>query len=40
MLEEVEDGGNKLKTLMVEIKGLSLAVGKNFAISWNMGLKG
>uniref|UniRef100_A0A2N9GDX2 Uncharacterized protein n=1 Tax=Fagus sylvatica TaxID=28930 RepID=A0A2N9GDX2_FAGSY len=40
VLEEVEDGGNKVKTLMVEIKGLSLAVGKNFAISWNMGLKG
>ncbi|GMY18350.1 alpha-xylosidase 1-like [Fagus crenata] len=35
VLEEVEDGGNKVKTLMVEIKGLSFAIGKNFALSWN-----
>ena len=39
VLEEQEDGGNKVKTLMVEIKGLSFAVGKNFAITWNMGIK-
>ncbi|KAG2664114.1 hypothetical protein I3760_16G064400 [Carya illinoinensis] len=38
--EELEDGDGKTETVMVEIKGLSLSVGKNFAISWKMGIKG
>ncbi|XP_048318517.1 alpha-xylosidase 1 [Ziziphus jujuba] len=38
-LEEVEEGGGKSKSVMVEIHGLSLKVGKNFAVSWNMGIK-
>nr|XP_023876086.1 alpha-xylosidase 1-like isoform X1 [Quercus suber]XP_023876092.1 alpha-xylosidase 1-like isoform X2 [Quercus suber] len=36
----LEDGGDKVKIVMVEIKDLSLDVGKNFAITWNMGTKG
>ncbi|KAK4592796.1 hypothetical protein RGQ29_017086 [Quercus rubra] len=36
----LEDGGDKVKIVMVEIKNLSLDVGKNFAITWNMGTKG
>nr|DAD35336.1 TPA_asm: hypothetical protein HUJ06_005976 [Nelumbo nucifera] len=38
-LEEVEDGGDKQKTVMVEVKGLELPLGKNFAMSWQMGIK-
>ncbi|KAL0007647.1 hypothetical protein SO802_009149 [Lithocarpus litseifolius] len=35
----LEDGGDKVKIVMVEIKDLSLDVGKNFAITWKMGPK-
>lgn len=35
--EKLEDGGDKRKTAMVEVKGLTLPVGKNFEISWKMG---
>ncbi|KAF3431860.1 hypothetical protein FNV43_RR26596 [Rhamnella rubrinervis] len=38
-LEEVEDGGDKSSSVMVEIQGLSLKVGKNFVMSWKMGVK-
>ncbi|KAG6579196.1 Alpha-xylosidase 1, partial [Cucurbita argyrosperma subsp. sororia] len=35
--EKVEEvGGDKRKTVMVEVRGLSLPVGKNFEISWKM----
>ncbi|KAL5553186.1 hypothetical protein UlMin_040587 [Ulmus minor] len=34
---EVE--GNKSHSVMVEVKGLSLPVGQNFALSWKMGIK-
>ncbi|KAF8399134.1 hypothetical protein HHK36_014999 [Tetracentron sinense] len=39
-LDKLEDGGNKGKSMMVEVKGLELPVGKNFAMSWKMGIKG
>ncbi|XP_050282376.1 alpha-xylosidase 1-like [Quercus robur] len=35
----LEGGGDKVKIVMVEIKDLSLDVGKNFAITWKMGPK-
>lgn len=38
--EEVEDGEMKTKSVMVQVNGLSLPVGKNFAMSWKMGIKG
>ncbi|KAM5567710.1 hypothetical protein ABKV19_015661 [Rosa sericea] len=38
--EEVEDGENKTKSVMVQVNGLSLPVGKNFAMSWKMSAKG
>ncbi|KAK9903797.1 hypothetical protein M0R45_000907 [Rubus argutus] len=38
--EEVEDGEKKTKSVMVQVNGLSLPVGKNFAMSWKMGIKG
>lgn len=34
---ELEDGGDKRKTAMVEVRGLSLSVGKNFEVFWKMG---
>ncbi|KAK6133844.1 hypothetical protein DH2020_032394 [Rehmannia glutinosa] len=34
-----KDGENKMKNVMVEVKGLELPVGKNFAMSWKMGIK-
>ncbi|XP_077243931.1 alpha-xylosidase 1-like [Tasmannia lanceolata] len=33
-------GGNKRKGLMVEVGGLTLPLGKNFAMTWEMGIKG
>lgn len=36
--EDDEDGG-KSTSVMVEVKGLSLLVGKKFELSWNMGIK-
>ncbi|XP_059453307.1 alpha-xylosidase 1 [Corylus avellana] len=39
-LRKLEDGDDKMKAVMVEVSGLSLSVGKNFAISWKMGVKG
>ncbi|KAF3431855.1 hypothetical protein FNV43_RR26591 [Rhamnella rubrinervis] len=38
-IEEVEDEGDKRISVMVEMQGLSLQVGKNFAMSWKMGFK-
>ncbi|KAM4072195.1 hypothetical protein ACB094_11G119200 [Castanea mollissima] len=35
----LEDGGDKVNIVMVEIKALSLDVGKNFAITWKWGPK-
>ncbi|KAL8052854.1 hypothetical protein ABFX02_05G032300 [Erythranthe guttata] len=37
---KLEEGGNKIKSVMVEITGLELPVGKNFAMSWKMGIQG
>ncbi|KAI3453023.1 hypothetical protein Pfo_009686 [Paulownia fortunei] len=37
--EKLEEGGDKMKNVMVEIKGLELPVGKKFAMSWKMGIK-
>ncbi|XP_009356277.1 alpha-xylosidase 1 [Pyrus x bretschneideri] len=37
-LNEIEDG-EQTKSVMVEVNGLSLPVGKNFAMSWKMGIK-
>ncbi|KAJ7954091.1 Alpha-xylosidase [Quillaja saponaria] len=36
-IEAVADGVKK--TVVVEVKGLNILVGKNFAISWHMGIK-
>ncbi|XP_059655520.1 alpha-xylosidase 1 [Cornus florida] len=38
-LEELEGGGDKRKSMMVEIKGLELPLGKKFSMSWKMGIK-
>ncbi|XP_022734472.1 alpha-xylosidase 1-like [Durio zibethinus] len=38
-LQDLEDGQSKKKFLMVEVTGLDLPVGKNFAMSWKMGYK-
>lgn len=38
-LEKLE-GGDKRRSMMVDVKGLSLPVGKNFVMSWNMGITG
>lgn len=38
--KQAEEGGRKAKNVMVEIKGLELLVGKKFAMSWKMGIKG
>ncbi|KAK4484251.1 hypothetical protein RD792_011477 [Penstemon davidsonii] len=37
--EKLEDGGDKMKNVMVEVKGLELELGKKFAMSWKMGIK-
>ncbi|KAK6116345.1 hypothetical protein DH2020_049807 [Rehmannia glutinosa] len=39
VVELEEDGENKMRNVMVEVKGLELPVGKNFAMSWKMGIK-
>ncbi|KAM6589139.1 hypothetical protein CsatA_011744 [Cannabis sativa] len=36
--DEDENGEGKSKSVMVEVNGLSLLVGKNFALSWKMGV--
>ncbi|KAL6505730.1 NAD(P)H-dependent D-xylose reductase (XR) [Orobanche hederae] len=38
-IEELEENGDKMKNVVVEIKGLELAVGKKFTLSWKMGIK-
>ncbi|KAL7171216.1 hypothetical protein ACSBR2_035960 [Camellia fascicularis] len=38
--QEMEDGRAKKKTMMVEVNGLELPVGKKFTISWKMGISG
>lgn len=35
-IDKLEDGGHK-KSMMLDIKGLELPIGKNFALSWKMG---
>ncbi|KAM3328383.1 alpha-xylosidase 1 [Capsicum galapagoense] len=35
-IDKLEDGGHK-KSMMLDIKGLELPIGKNFAMSWKMG---
>ncbi|KAL0424759.1 UNVERIFIED_CONTAM: Alpha-xylosidase 1 [Sesamum radiatum] len=37
--ENLEEGGDKMKNVMVEVKGLELPVGKKFTMSWKMGIK-
>ncbi|MBA0619561.1 hypothetical protein Godav_028716 [Gossypium davidsonii] len=39
-LQDVEDGVGKKKSLMVELSGLNLYVGKNFDMSMKMGVQG
>ncbi|GLT91796.1 hypothetical protein SLE2022_096680 [Rubroshorea leprosula] len=39
-LQELEDGAGAQKTMMVEIHGLKFPVGKNFAMSWKIGVHG
>lgn len=38
--QELEDGGDKKKSMMVDVTGLELPVGKKFKISWKMGSSG
>ncbi|KAL2233415.1 alpha-xylosidase 1 [Sesamum indicum] len=38
-IEELEEGGDKMKNVMVEVKGLELPVGKKFSMSWKMGIQ-
>ncbi|KAL6969845.1 NAD(P)H-dependent D-xylose reductase (XR) [Sarracenia purpurea var. burkii] len=38
--EEVGDGGNQRKSVMVDVKGLELPLGKKFSMSWKMGVSG
>ncbi|GFP85341.1 alpha-xylosidase 1 [Phtheirospermum japonicum] len=35
--EKLEEGRDKMKNVMIEVKGLELPVGKKFGISWKMG---
>ncbi|XP_057509441.1 alpha-xylosidase 1-like [Actinidia eriantha] len=37
---ELEEGGDKRKSMMVEVKGLELPLGKKFTMSWKMGISG
>lgn len=39
-LAPLSDGGDAKSSLLVEIGGLKLPLGKNFAMSWKMGMKG
>ncbi|XP_043715278.1 alpha-xylosidase 1 [Telopea speciosissima] len=39
-LGQQEDGVDEKKSVMVEVTGLELPLGKNFAMSWKMGIKG
>uniref|UniRef100_A0A7N1A1R9 Alpha-glucosidase n=1 Tax=Kalanchoe fedtschenkoi TaxID=63787 RepID=A0A7N1A1R9_KALFE len=39
-LHKLEDGGDKRKSMMVEVKGLNIPIGKNFGMSWSMGIAG
>lgn len=36
-VEEEEDGDEKKTSMMVEVSGMKLPLGKNFAVSWKMG---
>nr|CAD1822793.1 unnamed protein product [Ananas comosus var. bracteatus] len=38
-VEKVE-GGNKRKSMVVEVGGLELPLGKNFSMTWKMGIEG
>ena len=38
--DKLEDGGDTRKSMMIEVQGLDLPVGKNFAMSWKMGVHG
>uniref|UniRef100_A0A5B6YHF2 Putative alpha-xylosidase 1 n=1 Tax=Davidia involucrata TaxID=16924 RepID=A0A5B6YHF2_DAVIN len=38
--EKLENGGDKRKSVMIEVKGLDLPLGKKFTMSWKMGIKG
>ncbi|XP_009799141.1 alpha-xylosidase 1 [Nicotiana tabacum] len=37
-IDKLEEGGDKRKSMMVDIQGLELPVGKNFVMSWKMGI--
>ncbi|XP_022868169.1 alpha-xylosidase 1-like [Olea europaea var. sylvestris] len=37
--DKLEEGSDKMKSVMVDVKGLELPVGKKFSISWKMGIK-
>lgn len=39
LVDDDKDGGGNIKSVMVQVGGLSLPVGKNFVLSWKMGLK-
>ena len=38
--DKLEDEGDTRKSMMIEVQGLDLPVGKNFAMSWKMGVHG
>lgn len=38
--QELEDGGYRGKSMMVDVNGLELPVGKKFTMSWKVGIKG
>ncbi|XP_044492217.1 alpha-xylosidase 1-like [Mangifera indica] len=38
-LDEVEAGASQQKTLIVQVVGLEIPIGKNFALSWTMGIR-
>lgn len=37
-IDKLEEGGDKRKSMMLDIQGLELPVGKNFVMSWKMGI--
>lgn len=39
-LEDLQVGSEKKSSVMVEVNGLEIPVGKNFAMSWKMGISG
>ncbi|KAJ6726361.1 ALPHA-GLUCOSIDASE [Salix purpurea] len=39
-LEDLQVGSEKKRIVMVEVNGLEIPVGKNFAMSWKMGIRG